>query len=358
MHNQRHLRFALLLFMLFFLSGCTSIKTTKENMPMPAHHTETGFKNLYIDDVKKSFFAVLKMRFFDKPWSNHEAFSDQIPWQPLNLEAVHNPPDQPQISWLGHSTFLIQYRGVNLLTDPVFSERTSPFGFIGPKRYTKHAVDYSELPQIDYVVISHNHYDHLDTDAIELLNGQAQAPKYYVPLGIKAWLLQENRQIQAQDVIEMDWHQTHQQDQIKMAAYPSQHWSARSLFDRFETLWASWRIQLGDFSVWFAGDTGYNERLFMELGELIPAVDLSLIPIGAYEPRGFMKPYHTNPEEAVLIHQHIETRYSIGTHWGAYPLTAEDPIDPPKRLKLAVEQAGLKPNEFTVMEIGESRVLD
>ena len=142
------------------------------------------------------------------------------------------------------------------------------------------------------------------------------------------------------------------------SAYPSQHWSARSLLDRFETLWASWRVELDNFSFWFAGDTGYNEHLFNELAKTMPPVNLSFIPIGAYSPRVFMKDYHLNPEEAVLVHKHIKTDKSIGMHWGTYPLTAEDPTEPPSRLKSAAKMAGLEENEFTVMDLGETRIIN
>jgi len=348
----------LIFFTLVFLISCRSGMTqNQENRP--EHHTDNGYKNLYIVDAKKNFFSFLLMRYFgDVQWSNHEAFANQIPMQKLNLEKIYQPSHQLQISWLGHSTFLIQYQGLNILTDPVFCDRTSPFSFMGPKRYTQHVVDYAKLPQIDYVIISHNHYDHLDSEAMEILYKQNVPPRYYVPLGIKTWLLDDNERIKSQNIVEMDWGEHEGHKGIKVSAYPSQHWSARSLFDRFETLWASWRVELGSFSFWFAGDTGYNERLFNELGETIPPVNLSFIPIGAYSPRAFMKDYHLNPEEAVLVHKHIKTNKSIGMHWGTYPLTVEDPVEPPNRLKRAVTRADLEEDEFTVMKLGETRVIN
>jgi N-acyl-phosphatidylethanolamine-hydrolysing phospholipase D len=339
--------------------SCSSVSEKQDTLKRPVHHTDSGFKNLYIKDAKKSFFDFLMVRFFGEvKWAEHARFSKEIPWQELDLKRVNNPADKPQVSWLGHSTFLIQYKEVNILTDPAFCERTSPFSFAGPKRYTKHVVDYSKLPPIDYVIISHNHYDHLDSEATRVLHNQKKAPHYYVPLGIKKWLLEDDQRIRAANITEMDWGDSHQHKSLKVNAYPSQHWSARSLFDRFETLWASWRVELNDFSFWFAGDTGYNERLFQELGNMMAPVDLSLIPIGAYSPRDFMKAYHLNPEEAVLVHKHIRTRQSIGMHWGTYPLTAEKPTEPPIRLKVARAKAGLKENEFSVMKLGETRIID
>jgi len=350
----------LLIFLtLVFITACRSVTTTQNMENRPEHHTDNGYKNLYIVDAKKNFFSFLKMRYFgDTQWANHESFANRIPVQKLDLEKVYQPGHKPQISWLGHSTFLIQYQGINILTDPAFCDRTSPFSFAGPKRYTPHVVDYSKLPQIDYVFISHNHYDHLDSEAIKVLHNQKITPRYYVPLGIKTRLLEDDERLKSENIVEMDWGEHNSHKGVKISAYPSQHWSARSLFDRFETLWASWRVELDNFSFWFAGDTGYNERLFKELGKTIPPVNLSFIPIGAYSPRSFMKAYHLNPEEAVLVHQHIKTTQSIGMHWGTYPLTAEAPIEPPIRLKSAVTKAGVDEDEFTVMQLGETRVID
>lgn len=340
-------------------SGCAASPQADSAPARPAHHTETGFKNLYIDDVRKNLFDILEMRYFgDVKWADHVAFADRIPHRNLDLKKVLTPGSQPQVSWLGHSTFLVQYRGINILTDPVFCERTSPFSFAGPKRYTAHVVDYASLPPIDYVIISHNHYDHLDADATQALSRDGNAPRYFVPLGLKAWLLEENPRIRPDHVTEMDWGDEVRHGGVRFGSHPSQHWSARSLYDRFETLWASWRVEVDDFSFWFAGDTGYNERLFRELGRQVPAVDISFIPIGAYSPRDFMKPYHLNPEEAVKVHQHMRTRQSIGMHWGTYPLTAEPPTEPPVRLRAAADKAALGADEFTVMQLGETRIVE
>ena len=336
-----------------FLSACTNASSINTR---PAHHTDNGFKNIYIDDPDKGFMDFVKMRFFGEEWIDPSPYADQIPWQPLDLERVNSPSPNPKISWLGHSTFLIQFNGINLLTDPAFADRVSPFSFAGPKRYTKHTIDYNQLPQIDYVVISHNHYDHLDSQAINVLNNQTTPPTYFVPLGLKQWLL--DNAIPALSIHEMDWYESKTENRLKIDAYPSQHWSARGLFDRFETLWASWRLELDGFSLWFAGDTGYNEQLFTELGEKMPAVDVSLIPIGAYAPRSFMKTYHTNPEESVLIHQLIKTKTSIGMHWGTYPLTAEAPTEPPIKLKEAIQKYQVNKDDFIVMSLGETLLIN
>lgn len=338
---------------MLMLSGCSSASSLDKR---PAHHTENGFQNIYIEDPDKGFFDFVKMRFFGEEWIDPTTEADQIPWQPLDLGKINSPSTAPQISWLGHSTFLIQYQGINILTDPAFADRVSPFSFAGPKRYTKHTIDYTQLPRIDYVVISHNHYDHLDAQATSILKNQTTPPTYFVPLGLKQWLVENG--IPALSIHEMDWYESKTDTKLKVDAYPSQHWSARGLFDRFETLWASWRLELGGFSLWFAGDTGYNEQLFTELGENMPAVDVSLIPIGAYAPRSFMKTYHTNPEESVLIHRLIKTKTSIGMHWGTYPLTAEAPTEPPIKLKEAIQKYQLNKDDFIVMTLGETLLIN
>ena len=337
------------------LASCSFSPAEKHLEGAPAHHTTRGFKNLYIDEPNKSFFTFLRMRLFgDNPWADHEKTAGDVPIQMLDIARVTAPPtEQLQVSWLGHSTFLIQYQGINILTDPIFSDRASPFGFAGPKRYTRHVVNYRELPPIDFVVISHNHYDHLDDTAAKILGNE---PVYLVPLGLADWF--EDQGVRADRIQQFDWWDVDTPEtegaSLKVEAQPSQHWSARGLFDRRKTLWASWRIELGDKSFWFAGDTGYNPRLFREIGERAGPVDLAFIPIGAYDPRSFMKTYHVDPDEAVMIHRDIGALKSLGMHWGTYPLTAEEPMDPPRRLAAAREREGLPETDFRALTLGET----
>lgn len=323
----------------------------------PDHHTNLGFRNVNIEDPQKSFFSFLRLRMFGGDvWADPLETAHQVPRAPINLESLRRPGSAPQVTWLGHSTFLVQTEGINILTDPIFSDRASPVSFGGPKRYTPHPLDYALLPAIDYVIISHNHYDHLDETAVKLLANQAQ---YLVPLGIKEWLVENG--INPSNVQELDWWQDADLGElgadIGFQAQPSQHWSARGLFDRRATLWASWLVQVGDFRFWFAGDTGYNPKTFKEIGERNGPVDLALIPIGAYAPRSFMGTYHVNPTEAVKIHAEVQARRSFGMHWGTYPLTAEAPMDPLAKLAAARATAGLGIDQFDTLAIGETRVL-
>lgn len=293
----------ILVMLSLFWSGC-AVTQQEIASEAPAHHTSVGYKNLYIDDPEKSFFNFLNMRFFgDEPWADHFALADEVPTQKVEIQQILTSADTPQITWLGHSTFLIQHKGINVLTDPVFADRASPVSFAGPKRYSPHVIDYKRLPKVDVVVISHNHYDHLDQEAINVLGNNTH---YVVPLGIGDWLREQN--VKTDKITELDWWQTTRVKNVELQALPSQHWSARGLGDRFTTLWASWSLKMSGLHVWFAGDTGYNDRLFKDIGEQIDDVDLSLIPIGAYAPRWFMQTYHVNPREAVMIHQDIGSK--------------------------------------------------
>lgn len=340
--------------------GCSSHSVA----PIPknkTHHTSDGFKNLHIDDSEKNFFDFLRMRFLgEDDWADHANFASDVPIQDVDVSKLLSPSEGAQITWLGHSMFIIQYQGINILTDPIFTDRASPIPFAGPKRYVRHAMDYAQLPNIDIVLISHNHYDHLDTETIARLAQssatQTEAIRFYVPLGLVP-ILSDNG-VPEQDIHEMDWWDTSERtDSYKIHALPSQHWSARGTSDRRETLWASWAIEIKQRKIWFAGDTGYNNVQFKQIGQYLGKVDMAVIPIGAYEPRWFMQQYHVNPQEALLIHQDVNSEYSIGMHWGTFPMTAEKPLAPVIELEARRKDASIKKDEFDVMAIGETRRL-
>jgi N-acyl-phosphatidylethanolamine-hydrolysing phospholipase D len=335
-----------------------------------SHHTEDGkFRNLHLpDDFKPSFIQFLKARLFDDmDWpdepSNYKKF-----WQPANLEQIHNPDfDTPQATLIGHSTVLLQYRGFNILTDPIFSQRSSFSQYIGPKRYTQAALSIEQLPHIDVIVISHNHYDHLDVETIKALTHKnfikkvnGDQPLWLVPLGLKSWFAQFN----IHKIQEMDWWQgvtiDKQVGQLSIQALPSQHWSRRSIFDTNKSLWASWAFiwpetkKQKKFTAWFGGDTGYNPYQFKQIGQHLKQVDLAMIPIGAYEPRWFMKTQHVNPQDAVEIFKDINAESAFGIHWNTFVLTAEALDEPPKALLKALQESGLDDEVFQAMEIGKT----
>ncbi|MEM9304297.1 MAG: MBL fold metallo-hydrolase [Pseudomonadota bacterium] len=320
----------------------------------PFHHTASGFRNLYVENHDKNVFTYLRMRWFgEDEYTDYRDRVGRIPVWPVNTRWLARPTnDAVRVTWLGHSTVLIQHRGINVLTDPIFSRRASPVGFGGPKRYTPLPVYPHLLPPIDYVVISHNHYDHLDADTVERLGSDTT---WLVPLGLESWFL--DRGIAADSVVEMDWWETVEFEGVTISAAPSQHWSGRGLGDRFETLWASWIIDFGTHRTWFGGDTGYNAQLFADIRDRFDGFDLALIPIGAYFPRGFMRVNHVNSEESVQIHVDLDSAYSFGVHWGTFYLSGEPIDEPPARLAAELQRRGLPADAFQTWAIGETREL-
>lgn len=331
----------------------------RQSTPNPAHSRQPatdhhapdgGFRNPHLPPAGGSLLTFLGMRLKrGRDWPNHARQRERVPAVRLNPATLHKPGTAPRLTWIGHSTFLIQYRDLNILTDPVFSERVSPLRFAGPRRLVPLPVRITQLPPIDYVVISHNHYDHLDLDSVRQLGNR---PRYLVPLGLAASLTKVG--IERERALELDW--WHRQDLagLRATATPAQHWSGRGLRDRNRSLWCGWHLRLADFNVWFAGDTGYNDVQFRDIGEHFTSIDLALIPIGAFEPRWFMRRQHVNPEEAARIHQEVGARLSVGMHWGTFQLSAEEIDAPREQLTRALaQQPDARP--FITMAIGESR---
>ncbi len=259
------------------------------------------------------------------------------------------------LTWIGHATMLLQLRGRNILTDPHFSDRASPVQWVGPKRVVPPGLSLEDLPAIDIVVISHDHYDSLDTSSILSLANRPAGDRttFYVPLGLKAWF----NDLGIKRVFELDWWDSRKADNLEIIAVPVHHWSKRILVSRNRTLWAGWVIKAHDFSFFFAGDSGYKP-IFKEIGHRLGPFDLSAIPIGAYEPRWFMRHHHMSPGEAVQVHLDVGSKKSVGMHWGTFPLTDEPLDEPPKELEKARKSYKLAPDEFVVLKHGETMILD
>ena len=280
----------------------------------------------------------------------------RFPLQHPDAHRLASPPAQPQLTWIGHSSFLFQFDGVNILTDPVFAERASPVQFAGPKRYTPAAMQVADLPDIDLVLISHNHYDHLDDITVRQLHQRFQGRcQFAVPTGLGDWFHKRG----IRNLVELGWWQGRPLgESLEIFFVPAQHFSGRSAWDRNATLWGGWIVQLGDYRFYFAGDTGYGEQLFPLIGELFAPIDLALLPIGAYDPRWFMSPVHVAPEEAVQIHLDIGARQSVAMHWGTFVLTDEPMDEPPRRLRQVLQEKGVTESAFRVMQHGETRVFE
>ena len=284
--------------------------------------------------------------------TNAADWPDWIDVEPQTVanERVH---EGISVTFINHATFLIQVDGINILTDPVYSERASPFQWAGPKRVHSPGVAMEDLPPIDVILISHNHYDHLDKATLRsLLEAQEEPPLLLAGLG-NAELLAE---LGSSDQRDLDWEGSAHREGIEFVFTECRHRSGRGASDQMKTLWGSFVIKTSQGNLYFAGDTGYSPHL-QETGDRHGPFALSLLPIGAYEPRWFMKDVHLNPEEAVKAHKELRSEYSIGIHFGTFQLTYE-PIDQPViDLSLALEKHDIPATEFEVMTPGETRIV-
>ncbi|KAJ3321209.1 hypothetical protein HDV06_004552 [Boothiomyces sp. JEL0866] len=257
--------------------------------------------------------------------------------------------NQMTVTWIGQSTCFIQMDGYNILTDPIFCSRTTGEWF-GPKRLRPPPCSLSQLPPIDIVLISHNHYDHLDTNVLYQLGDSCT---WYVPMGLASWI----KSFGIKKVIELDWWQEYKHDdKLLIASCPIQHWSGRHFFDVNSSLWCSFICKTSTQSFFHCGDTGYCS-VFKEIGQKYGPVTLAALPIGSYEPRYFMCHQHMDPDEACKVHMDIQAKYSIGVHWGTFMMSDEHYMDPPKDFKLASEKYGLGKQVFTA-HLGETILLD
>jgi L-ascorbate metabolism protein UlaG (beta-lactamase superfamily) len=269
---------------------------------------------------------------------------------------ANHPPahfrDGIRITFVNHSTFLIQVDGVNILTDPVWSGRVSPFSWIGPKRMRPPGISLEQLPRIHIVLLTHNHYDHLDLATMRVLFG-AHHPQIVLPLGVKKFL--DDNHVSGS--VEVDWWEEVQPAGIKIRAVPAQHFSGRGLLDRDATLWCGYVIKTMAGTLYFAGDTGYHPGIFKEIGDKLGPFAISFLPIGAYKPDWFMAPIHVSPEESVKIHLDTRSSRSIAMHFGTFPLADDGSDDPVDELKTAMAKHNVSDDSFIVLREGESEMI-
>ncbi len=276
------------------------------------------------------------------------------------MEIPYGPPpdskvegDSIVVTFVNHSTFLIQTRGLNILTDPIWSKRASPVSFIGPKRMRPPGIRFEDLPTVDIILLTHNHYDHLDIETLKKLSAEYN-PKIFCPLGVGKYL--EKKGIG--NISEMDWWDEIGIDQgVSLLCTPAQHFSGRGMFDRDRTLWSGFALRTEKGSIYYSGDTGYGD-FFKEIAQRISPVRLSFLPIGAFKPEWFMSSIHTSPEDAVRIHQILNSPQSIGMHFGTFPLADDGMDEPEMTLKDVLKKEGIPENEFIAPEEGVKIIIN
>ncbi len=313
--------------------------------PTSDHFNGSTFENL--KDMKaKGFIDVLKWSFNREEGEWTELTQEDVTFAEKPAPRVS---DSLAITYVNHATFLIQTGGLNILTDPVWSERVSPLSFAGPKRMRPPGVRFEDLPEIDLVIISHNHYDHLDIETLKNLNEQ-YAPEFIVPLGVDLYLNQEG----IANTTSLDWWEnTSVSESVNVNSVPAQHISARGLFDRNKTLWSGYVLETNSGNVYFAGDTGYGE-FFKEIGEKFESITVSLIPIGAYKPQWFMGPIHVNPDEAIQVHKDVKSEISFGMHFGTFPLADDGMKEPVNDFSEAMQKPENQGVNFKLLREGDS----
>ena len=256
-------------------------------------------------------------------------------------------PDNSFAVWIGHASFLINNKNINILTDPMFSERASPFSFIGPKRLIPPAIDIAKLPPIDVVTVSHAHYDHLDLPSLVRLSKINSDTLFLVPMNLGKLL----KSAGIQNVVEMNWWESIKVKDSVITFLPVHHWSSRTPFDKNETLWGGWWFENDRLKLIHLGDTGYTYD-FTSIYEALGSPDVAFIPIGAYEPRSIMKDSHLNPKESVQAAIDLKARVAIGMHWGTFTLTDEPVLDPPLVLSKELNRLNLD-NLFKIPKPGQ-----
>ena len=360
------------------------------------------YKNTNGKEIDKSIKDLIRwQRNQKKPVLSSIDLSDE--WKTSDLNKNHT-------IWIGHSTFIIKVNNLTILTDPVFSDRASPFRRFGPKRLIPPSISLEELPKIDVITISHNHYDHLDIRSLKKLSKKNPDLIFLIPKGdldifkkrkitnVKEFVWWQDIKIDVvtishnhydhldirslkklsklnpdliflipkgdldifkkrkiTNVKEFMWWEDITIDEFTFTFTPVQHWSARGLFDRNESLWGGWFMQGNKFSIYHAGDTGYSQD-FIKTKEKLGSPKYAFIPIGAYDPEWFMSESHVNPEDAIKIMNDLDAEFSFGMHWGTFTLTAEDTAEPPERLNKELEKNNIE--NFNVLIPGEVIYLD
>jgi L-ascorbate metabolism protein UlaG (beta-lactamase superfamily) len=313
--------------------------------PTSPHFDGRTFVNLH-HRVERGFSDFLRWRFT----------REQGPWGPRILQPpAPRPParvgrGEVRVTFVNHATALVQMDGLNILTDPIWSERCSPISWAGPRRFRAPGIRFEDLPPIDVVVLSHNHYDHMDVPTLRRLQA-AHQPKIFTPLGNARFL--EGERISGATDLDW-WGRAELDDRTEMFAVPAEHWSGRGTRDRGATLWCGYLFRGPSGSVLFAGDTGYGPH-FRQIRERYGPSRLALLPIGAYLPRWFMEPVHMSPADAVMAHEDLRATSSVAIHHGTFMLADDAQDQPVEELSYALKQSKFSEHEFWALDHGEGR---
>ena len=276
-----------------------------------------AFKNLDPAYKRASYYERLHSLIIGGTWLIPESRVAPLPSVAPDLEALRENTRDATVTWIGHATLLVQLDGVNFLTDPNWARRSGPFGgLVGVKRFTPPPMRLEDLPRIDFVLISHDHYDHLDEPTVRRL-AEVFNPTFVVPLGLKSWLADRG----ITNAVELDWGQSVKLKGVTVVCSPAQHGSGRTMVDQGRRLWSSWAV-LGSQRFYFAGDTGYYSH-FKDIGDALGPFDLAALPIGSYTPREIARPVHISPEEALQAWTDLRAARFIGIHWGTFMLARE-----------------------------------
>ena len=310
-----------------------------------ARESSPHFKNGVFHNTKKwnnkNFWDVIKMK-FSHDWAKWPEWVD-IAEGPKPTKRVEG--NRVRLTFINHSTFLIQTGGYNILTDPIYSRRCSPVSFVGPSRVHRPAIAFDNLPKIDVILISHDHYDHLDIATVSRLV-KRDRPHIYLGLGVAAHLDSRQR------VTELDWwEKVSVAPDFKLNFVEVRHFSGRTLIDRFSTLWGGFVLEVNDKKIYFGGDSGYGDH-YKETFRRFGPMDIALLPIGAYSPRFFMSDAHIDPRQAIQAHLDLRSRQSVGMHYGTFQLTAEKRDEPRQLLEEEKRRASIPSREFITLKPG------
>ena len=348
----KFLKYFFVIIFMGFLSSCLLFNEKGYYKGKVSDHFdgERFFNPNFEDPLKKNFMSYYRAKAKYESENGKSIWVDNIAETKIfkPLERIDN--NKISLTFVGHSTFLLQFSSLNILTDPIWSDRASPVSFLGPKRAKKPGIKFEELPKIDILLISHSHYDHLDLPTLKKLKFHSN-PKIYAGLGICNYLNKVKKL--NMDCTEMDWNdRIIFNDKLSINFLRAKHWSKRSLFGSNATLWGAFALETNFGNIYFAGDTGYDDH-FKEAGKKFKSFKIALLPIGAYKPQDFMIRHHTSPLQAVLAHKDLNSQKSIAMHFETFRLASDNFNDPANDLKKYRKEQNVE-KDFLLMEVGDN----